>query len=284
MRKFGLVGLLIFMLVISTFIVSAENIETLNSPINPDDDVPIWNIGNSWTYQVSEFSVDYAYEEISIVMNGQIDDFKWTVTDTSTDYILDVEGKVSATFEGTLPFGSGILNFNGDIKSNRNKITGEIVFTKTNLEIVDFNAEIKGIAKIQIHPIPFKLPLPIKITANADLSTAFPLLNFPLKIPKFWNLPEMDIEMHTTFGGIFGIFSYPLKLTTHYSWTPLAFSVLAQETITVPEGTYDAWKIESLIGDYFTYYYAPAVGNLIKIEVNMPRGGIKAELTEKNYS
>jgi hypothetical protein len=285
MRKFGMAGLIIFMLVIPSCIVSAERIETINSPMYLDDDVPIWNVGNSWTYQISEFSIDYTYEDLNIVMNGQIEDFKWTVSEvTSTSYIVDVEGKVSATFEGALPFGGSILNVNGDIESNRNKINGKIVFTKTNLEIEDFNAEIKGLAKVQIQPIPFKLPLPVKITADADLSTVFPLFSFPLKNPKIWNLPEIDITMKTSFGGIFGIIKIPLTFNTYYPFTPFAFSILGDMvTVTVPAGNYDAWRIKSTIGSFFEYYYAPSVGNLIKIDVNMPNGGIKGELVNKNY-
>ena len=149
---------------------------------------------------------------------------------------------------------------------------------------MDFNAEIKGIANVKIHPIPIKLPLPIKITADAELSTVFPLFNFPLFAPKFWNLPEMDITMHTSFGGIFGLINIPISFYKPFSWIPFAFSVLDKVSVTVPKGTYDAWKIQSLIGDYFEYYYAPVVGNLIKIEVNMPRGGIKGELIDTNYA
>ena len=96
-------------------------------------------------------------------------------------------------------------------------------------------------------------------------------------------MPEMDITLQTNFGGIFGLIKIPIKFTTHYSWTPLAFTCLNMESVTVTAGTYDAWKIQSLIGDYFEYYYAPAVGNLIKIDVNMPRGGIHGELIDSNY-
>ena len=284
MKKIVIVGLIIIMLAVPNLIVSAENIERVNSPITPNDDVPIWNVGNSWTFQISEFTADYTYEALSIMMSGQINDFKWTVSDTSgSNYIVDVEGTVSATFDGVFPLGDNVINVNGEIKPNRNKISGTLILTKANLEIVDFDVVITGIANTQIHPLPFKLPLPIKITADATLSTAFPLFNFPLHVLKFWNLPDLDLEMATTFGGRFGLLSYPLTFYTSYAWTPLAFSVLVKETITVPAGTYDAWKVQSLIGDYFVYYYAAEVGNIIKIDVNMPRGGITGELSEFNY-
>jgi hypothetical protein len=285
MRKKVVISLLVTMLVIPSLIVAAERNETTVPIDNPSDDVPIWNVDDSWTFSINEFTVDYTYEALNIVMNGAIEDFVWTVSDTSgSEYIVDIEGRVSATFEGAFPIGDSVLNVNGDIKPSRIKIKGTIVLTKAHLEIVDFDAEIKGIANVQIQPIPFKLPLPIKITADADLSTLFPLFNFPLHILKFWNMPEMDLAMHTTFGGMFGIIKIPISFYTHYAWTPLAFSILTnKESITVPAGTFDAWRVQSIIGDYFEYLYAPEVGNIIKIEVNMPRGGIKGELIDTNY-
>jgi hypothetical protein len=285
MRKNVIISLLALMLVIPSFIATAETTEKSNPIINQSDDVPIWEVGDSWTFFVSEFTVNYTYGDLNIVMDGQIDDFKWTVSDTSgSSYIVDITGKVSATFACAFPIGDNVLNVNGDINPARNKITGKIVLTKSNLEIEDFNAEIKGIASVQIEPLPIKLPLPIKITADADLSTVFPLFNFPLHLLKFWNMPDLDITMYTTFGGMFGIIKIPITFYVSYSWMPLAFSILVQESITVPAGTYDAWRIQSLIGDYFVYYYAAEVGNLIKIDVNMPSGGIQAELIDTNFS
>lgn len=93
----------------------------------------------------------------------------------------------------------------------------------------------------------------------------------------------MDIITDINVGGIFGIFKIPLIAYTHYSWTPLAFSCLYKTSITVGAGTFDAWRILSLVGGYFDYYYAPSVGNIVKIDVNMPHGGIEAELKTTNY-
>ena len=97
-------------------------------------------------------------------------------------------------------------------------------------------------------------------------------------------MPEMDIEMQSKFGGILGLLKIPITIKTHYDWIPLAFSCLNMESVNVGAGTYDAWKIKSIIGDFFEYYYAPVVGNLIKIDVNMPKGGIQGELIDTNYA
>ena len=285
MKKITLVGLIFCMLVVPSYVSVAQISDTNRSTIIQDDDVPVWNKDNSWTFSISEFTVDYTYESTKILMNGKIDDFKWTVSDTSgSTYKVDVTGKVTASFEAALPFLGTVINVEGDIKPNLNKITGTIVFTKSNLEIEDFDAVIKGIANIAIKPIPIKLPIPIRISVNSVLSTLFPLLQFPLQTLKFWNMPEMDIKMDMKLGGILGILKIPITFSTHYSFTPLAFSCLNMVSVTVSAGTYDAWKIKSIIGDFFEYYYAPDVGNLVKIDVNMPRGEIHGELIDTNYA
>jgi hypothetical protein len=131
--------------------------------------------------------------------------------------------------------------------------------------------------------LPINFPLLVKITADADLSTTFPLFNFPLHVLKLWNMPELDILTNLNLGGIFGLIKIPIIITSHYDWIPFAFTCLYQESITVEAGTYDAWLVKSLLGGFFEYYYAPSVGNLVKIDVNMPRGGIEAQLKTTNF-
>jgi hypothetical protein len=284
MRKIAMIGLLVFILVVPNFLATAKHTEPNEAPINLSDDVPIWNEGNSWTFTISEFWIDYSYGDLSLKMDGRIDDFKLKVSDTSGDsYKVDVSGKITGSYEASLPFAGLLLNFDGTLKKQSNRLSGKIVFRKSNLEIEDFNAVIKGITSIAIHPIPLKFPLPIRISANADFSTLFPLFNFPLHSLKFWNMPAMDIITPIYFGGILGILKIPITFTTHYNFIPLAFSCIEKISVTVDEGTYDAWRIKSIIGDFFEYYYAPMVGNLIKVDINMPNGGMIGELKEKNY-
>lgn len=284
MRKKITMFILVCMLVIPSLLVSAEPIDITKESANYDDDVPIWNNGDSWTYTVSEFWVNFTYEGKNIQMVGTIDDFKWTVADTSgSSYKIDVTGEVTANYEISLPLGSLVLYFSGTLNPTWSQLKGTIIFGKSNLEIEDFNAEITGFTSIKIHPIPIKFPIPVKITANADLSTPFPLFEFPLHILKLWNMPEIDILTNLNLGGIFGLIKVPIIISSHYDWIPFAFSCLYQDSVTVEAGTYDAWLIKSLLGGFFEYYYAPSIGNIVKIDVNMPRGGIEAELKTTNY-
>ena len=97
-------------------------------------------------------------------------------------------------------------------------------------------------------------------------------------------MPEMDIQTKLNIGGILGIFNVPMTINKHYDWTPLAFCCLYQETITVEGATYDAWKILSLIGGYYDYYYSDLVGNLVKLEFELPNGGASGELKSYEFS
>ena len=85
-------------------------------------------------------------------------------------------------------------------------------------------------------------------------------------------------------GGPFGLINIPITFSTHYSWMPLAFHCKDKKDITVEAGSFNAWEIESTFFDLFEYYYAPSVGNIIKIDATMPNGDIKAELKSTNYS
>ena len=284
MRKKIIVGLLFCMLLIPTIITTAEKIDETESTALLTDDVPVWNEGDSWTFTVNDFWTGFSGEGKEFSMNGQINNFRLTVSDTGgSSYTVDVTGKISATFYVKIPIGSSVLNISGTINPTWNTLTGTIIFGKSNLEIEDFSAEISGIMGIMIQPIPFKFPIPIKITTDAGFSTPFPTFNFPLHILKFWDMPNMDISTETTFGGPLGLIKITQPFTIHYNWIPVAFSCLLKDSITVDAGTYDAWRIQSLIGGYFEYHYAPEVGNLIKFDVDMPRGGIEGELKSTNY-
>jgi len=163
-------------------------------------------------------------------------------------------------------------------------MTGSIIFTKDNLEITDLNAEIRGITAGKISPLPFALPLPFKVTIDADLSQNFPLFDFPLSPSKFWDMPNIVTTVSVNAGGIFGLVKIPVSFSTEYSWFPFAFHCINTQDVTVEAGTFNAYKIESTFFDMFEYYYAPSVGNLIKIDATMQNGHVSAELKSTNYS
>ncbi len=280
--KIKILGIMVCMLVILSAAAVAEPIkikQISKGTTSFDDDVPTWNVGDSWTFTINDFTVDYDESGQKMFMDGKIDDFKWTVTDTSgSSYKVDFTGEITADYEIYLSSPSATLYVTGTFKPTLTHLTGAITFTKSDLEIEDISAEIKGITMATISPIPIPLPIPFKLTLDGDLSTVFPIFDFPLHALKPWALPDIDIEMNVQFGGIFGLIKIPVTFPTHYSWTPLAFWCWSKESITVEAGTFDAWEISSIIGGFFEYYYAPSVGNLVKIDIAMPNGNVHGEL------
>jgi len=280
------------LLIVSAFILSGSGTVAKNNDIHRqsyqsislDDDVPVWNLSDQWTYTIHNFSVHYNQGGQLIYMNGNINDFTWVVTNTTGDfYTVAVTGKLSATYNITLSSQTSTLHLTGSFKDTLTRLTGTIQFTKSDLEIHGLSVQLKGISKAKINSIPFAIPIPFKLTTEGDLSVDFPLFDFPLSGLKFWSLPDLTATMSTTFGGIFGIIKIPFTMSIHYSWTPFAFLCYDKQDVTVQAGTYSAYKISSIIGDYIEYYYAPTVGNIVKFNTALTNGEIHGELKSTNY-
>jgi len=275
--KFKILGIIACILIL----LSASSAATSNT--NFDDNVPTWNVGDSWTYSIDDFTFDYEYEGQTIFVEGSIEDFTWTVESTEGSiYTVGFTGDISANYDIYLSSSSTTFDVEGTFNPKYVKLTGTIMFTKTDLEIQDVNAEIKGFTKATIAPIPIPLPIPIKVTVDGDLSTIFPLFDFPLSTDKFWTMPNLVATIRINAGGILGFINVPITFTTEYPWIPFAFHCQEKQDVTVEAGTFSAYRIQSLIGDFFDYYYAPTVGNLVKIDANMPNGDVHGELKSTN--
>jgi len=285
--KRTIVWIIIGSLLLTTSIsVALPQSQMLSQTTSFDDNVPEWEVGDSWTYTVDSLIINYNDSGQKLFIDGRIDDFTWTVTDTSDSlyYTIDFTGKLTANYDLIFSSGSGTIHLTGTFKNTFVRLKGTILFTKDNLQIHKVNAEIKGLTAGIIAPLKFPLPIPFKLILNSGLSVDFPLFEFPLSSIKFWSLPELDLTMHAWAGGIFGIIGFPITFQIHYSWTPLAFFCQDKRDVTVTAGTFSAYKISTIIGEFFEYYYAPEVGNIIKIDATLPNGAVSAELKSTNYS
>jgi len=282
MKNKTIVLILLLMLVIPTTLSSAKNIEA-EKGAGTLDDVPIWNNGDTWTYSVEDFWVNYSYQGRNIQMQGSIDNFEWKVSNTAgSSYVVDISGDIDGTYAIKLPIGSISLNLEGIIDPSSIKLSGSISFSKDLLEIERFNAVISGFSKIGFKAIPIKFTIPLRMSADGTITPKLKIMNFPLSTLKIWALPATSIVTDVNIGGILGIFKIPITFTTNYNYIPFAFTCLYKTSTTVPAGTYDAWRIQSLLGGFFEYCYAPDVKNLIKYDIQMFNGGITGELIDTN--
>ncbi len=286
MKKIGAI-IIIGMFLLSGYGVAATSgvSNASSQPTSPlDDNVPVWTTDDSWTYTVTNISVTYNQGGQQILMQGSIDDFIWTVTDVSGDYYtVSFTGKLTATYDLLLNSQTSSIHLVGSFSPKLTRLKGTIQFTKANLQVHALSFQMLGITMAKVNSLSFNLPIPFKLVSQGSLTTDFPLFEFPLYTLKTWTLPDLTLTMSSTFGGILGIIQIPFTVSVHYGWTPLAFWTFGKEDVTVPAGTYSAYRVVSLISDYFTYYYAADVGSIAKIDVALPNGGIHAVLKSTTY-
>ena len=205
-------------------------------------DVPIWSIGNNWKYDMM-FNGDF----------GETLSFNWifentlftVVSESDTIYSIEIEGDVTGEiniFE--------IQLISGSLKETT--VTGTTKFEKSNIGIKEINAQIAG--KIAFAGIPLKsFTMDIDVTFSPSYNAVY----FPLDVGKKWTVSISDM-----IGFIdISLLSNPVLIDDIVGGDYCECTGI--ETITVPVGTYDAYKVIS-DEDVSERYYSPEVGNFIK--------------------
>lgn len=152
-------------------------------------------------------------------------------------------------------------------------------------------------------PLPIdRIPIPARISLTANSDNPFTFLDFPLSNGKSWGLPSATISVDgeiksiwlnvlkfvNRIAGLLGMELLPPEIAAllpvidimdtleqfglaeyfneylDMDEYPDVFTCLNQETITVEAGTYNAYNISVMQG-LGNIYYAPEVGNIIKI-------------------
>ena len=259
--KNKIVGIVILMLVATT-VVSATNInvkektQTASSGV----DVPVWGVGDSWTYK--EQSIQFAYKQDGTIWYQGFFNYttNYTVTDdTGDNYTVKM---TSTNDQCRLTIGSFRLKL-----TPRTKYTAETTFRKTDLAYVRTTYQEKGLVFWLIGKI--NLPIPAQYSDTYEINYAPPSIQFPFpltagtngmianssytghqKIALYWGLIKL---IDSDFSGYSGDQNYTCEMAN----------------ISVPAGTYDTYNvsIESTYGlghSSSWSYYAPEVGWIIK--------------------
>lgn len=207
---------------------------------NYEAEVPVWNVGDSWTYDVE---LDGSSDAL-ISFDGKVEDLVFcVVADTESSYKLEFNGQV-----------------NGEVSTEDSSITGTLKDTivegdlsieKSMLGIQQLDAQISG--KIIITLIP--IPLTINLTLN--FNPAYNSLDFPISVGKQWIITSSDV---TGNADISSLLEGVAIFTSVGGGNANCISI---ESITVEAGTYEAYKIIG-DGDISEIYYAEIAGNVIK--------------------
>lgn len=238
------------------------NIENVKKTQAIDADVPTWEVGDSWTYEMYFFengdeNESYSYEVICDITYEVIDDTGDTYTLEGTSDNLDFK----------LNIGSIILK-----PTRFLKLGTEIEVQKSDLALVQWYQYAKGVFLPRLGPIP--IPLPIQV--DAALTTTFDpywcIMPFPLYDGKNGTLASVnltDAGKTKLYWGLITIYEGENTWGIHgLNYT------CNEEQVTVPAGTYTTYNVSAEYPDYdwFRSYYAEEIGNSVKQFIHISFG------------
>jgi hypothetical protein len=285
--KKEIVGIVILMLVTTT-VVSATNINVKETSQTTSSgvDVPVWNPGDSWTY--NENYINHGYKE-----DGTLS-MLWYHNCTSTYEIIDSTGDhytvkmTSTNNEGSLMIGRIRLKY-----TPFTKLTGEISIRKTDLAWISESWTEKGFVLRLFGKIGLPFPAQFSDTWGHTYTPPLLILPFPLTAGTTGTFPNSTLEGHEKMSLYWGLIKIIDSDYSGYSGEQNYTCEMAD--ITVPAGNYDAYNVsvESTFGTEQTLlwtYYAPEAGWYAKqtyyeeYDIGKPGWIFRCELVSTTYT
>jgi len=264
MKRKIIVGIL-FLMLFSTMLVSATNIEKKEKMVGRTAvvdnlvDVPVWEKGDSWVF--NEHYNEFIYNDDGTIALG------WYHNCTSTYTVIDDIGdtyKVKLTSknnEGSFIIGPIQLKY-----TRFTKLTQELEHRKTDLAYLGVLHQEKGPVFWLFGKIGIPIPAYYSLVTDYICTPAFELFPFPITQGKTGIFSNFTTTGHQKISLYFGL----IKLSdSDFSYeTPAKDYICEIENITVPAGTYDAYRISTDEGseqNYSRHYYVPEVGFYAKV-------------------
>ena len=311
--KAKIIGIVICIMLMTTFLTVAKNDQPLDIKYKPnetevvsfDDDVPIWEISDIWTYRIDDIIIDFEEENQTIHINLQIDSLSLEVIDDTGDsYKLSINAEVSGTCDAYFDFGDGPVNITARLEST--PVSGDISFVKSNLGMEELNVYMEGHLQVNVLEQPYidlpfsipEIPVPGIISLNVDFENPFAILDFPLNTTKIWNLSSTNFSVDgeiksiwlnilnfvNKIASIFGVELLPPELAELLPIFDIGDALNALDVGNVFEipaipyafacfnrsnVTVEAGTYDAynitIVGGLASVYYAPEAGNIIRI-------------------
>jgi len=208
--KKKIIGIMIVTLLIVTAVLPAIGIENSSyvdiktffngtDTISIDDNVPVWEVGDKWIYEVKHFGFDFE-GQTSMNIHLEADDLTLEVVDVNEDsYRLEFKTQLAGDIGIELSFIPIVIEGKlGRILAT--KIDGEVSIRKSDLAIEEISIKASGIlkAKISLQSIPFPIlnaPLPFETSLNTNFDNPITIFDFPLSVEKMWSWPSMNVSV-----------------------------------------------------------------------------------------
>jgi len=247
--------------------------------------INFWKPGDTWTYKFNpiNLSIPLKGQHLSFQISGE--NIVFTVAGETNDSIqVDFKGRIKGEFETI--FETGLLPINISGKLLRfNLLKGKVLLRPTDFALQKIQAQFIGIAQEFLNNISIPIPIPFKITVEADLSPPYTVFNIPFIAGKYSYFPPTVISLKVTLSGIFGFIKKSFEKKIDLGAIP--YKVIDKDVVSVEAGTFPAYHIFSSLGDIFStdIYVSPEAGNIVKLsaEIN-DYFMIAGELQSSNYS
>ena len=254
-----IIGILVVTLLIVSMLPMVESLGTTNertpkiravsSAINGYADVPVWENGDYWSY-------DIEIQFTALVVSGviKLNDLHFEVTYVGSEYyLLDFNGDVTGSI-------SIIDILGGDIQNSA--IDGKARVRKSDLAIEEIlNLRIEGEIERMLVTNSFSTDIGIKQNISPIVSP----YDFPIDVGETWVVPLTSIW--TDIGAVIDL-AIPLEFE---DYGPLyfdehTFTCIDKETIRVPAGRFnDSFHAKDTTSKYH-FWYSPTARNVVKVE------------------
>lgn len=274
-----LVGLIVCFLVISCFSVGGQRIYTDSIKQTPnvntlDDDVPSWQVGDEWIYELNNINFEVISPDATISLHAAMKNLILKVSTISgSSYVLEVTGDIKGDFSYDLGNGTRIA---GEL--TKTTISGSIKINIATLSFEEASLVIDTKMILREYPLPINIPIriPFTITVSVVHDTPRPVIEFPLFDGKSGTITEayvtISIKVESIILKLINIFVPDIPSEINYetgTFLPSLFYEAIMEQVTVLAGTFSAYHIGFLQGAIGAVYYAPERENIIKIEMNL---------------
>jgi len=223
------------------------------------NDIPTWYINDYWTYTVNPLT----YTSPNGSFTGTITNLKQQVTAITT---INHHGTNTEAYEititGTI---TGDLTYEGITGDLQGTLTGTSYIRQADLAELTTSITSTGTITVIIIQQPYTLSF------QSDFQPTFELYDFPINVGEQW-----DTTTYTTNSGYFQIGDLINDTFTANTWINETITCPAQETITVPAGTFTTNKINHGSTDA---WYSPDIGNILKTHISQTTTNTTIEMT-----
>jgi hypothetical protein len=188
---------------VTTHITNTKDDTLLFNSLNIGDDVPVWEVGTIWTFEIDNIDLSFSETEgRSIDLNINTGYFILEVAaDMGSTYRTDLSIEGDVTFD--INFDMGIegkepLIISGNLFDS--DISGYVYFEKSTLLIdkldVTFNGKIK-VNMVSPFDLSFLANLPISFDLNLvlDFDQNFVLIDFPIETGNTWGISQCNVTI-----------------------------------------------------------------------------------------